>query len=932
MQLLFVNRTTWIVLMFTFVAATQSADALRKRPTWGITTRVLPDAQVGGWFINLGITGARAKILLEAPKTLEVAYIFDDTPAAGKLMIGDKIIGANGRPFSDAHKFGYGVDYFGYEGPMMDFGNALEESQGSLDGKLTLDVVRGETRMRVVITLPKKYGAFSKTYPYDCDKTDIILGELYAYLTEKQRDDGIWHGRPHINAFAALALLASGKEEHLTAVRRAAKACAAATSDKIEYGGLDCWKYGLYGAFLGEYYLITREDWVLDELQQINDWLHKAQLVNGGWGHRPANRPGGNGYGAINVITMQAKMAWALMMRCGLKVDAEKYQAAHEFVAKGTNDFGYVWYKDGGRKNANYADMGRTGASATAHYLSPVGGKTYSDFAKLNARCIGTHPTTFPDTHGSPLLGMVWTSLGALPDPTMFRKLMNHNRWHFALAQCPDGTFYYQPNRDNNPQDFTADPRLCASAVTALILSAKNKRLQMTGAKPVSLIAAKESRKPNILLIMVDDLGWMDLHCQGNSRLHTPNIDQLAEQGMRFTDAYAAAPVCSPTRAAVLTGLAPARLKITNHIPDQARFTPKDAKLLPAKMLDHLPQERVTIAERLKEAGYVTGFFGKWHLAGPRIPKKQGQGDLRFYPEKQGFDINLGGTAMGGPFSFFDPYDLHNLPSRKEGQYMPDRFADELIEFIGRNRDRPFLAFLWNYTVHWPMEAPADLIEKYKKRKDLGRLDPRYAAMIEAMDASIGRIMKALDDLRLTDDTLVIFTSDNGAFGGVADMAPLRAAKGYLYEGGIRVPQIVRWPGVVERGSLCDVPVISMDFFPTILDAVGLESGDPLDGESLMPLLKQTGSLQRSEICFHYPNYAFHQDNRLGSAIRQGDYKLIERFDDGSVELYNLKADIGEKNNLANKVPDRAKELVDKLRAWRTSTKAELPIARIVAP
>jgi hypothetical protein len=369
---------------------------------------------------------------------------------------------------------------------MMDFGNALEESQGSLGGELTIAVLRGEEETEVVVELPTKYGAFSETYPYDCAKSELILNELYAYLLRTQTPDGTWHNRPHINAFAAMALLASGDQAHLPAAKRAAEACARETNDQIDYRGLDCWKYGLYGTYLGEYYLTTREAWVLPELDQINRWLHKAQMANGGWGHRPADRPGGNGYGAINVITMQAKMAWALMLRCGLDVDAERFQAAHDFVARGTNDIGYVWYKDGGRSNPSYADMGRTGASTLAHYLSPVGGAAYTDFARLNAGCIGDHPKTFPDTHGSPLLGMAWTALGALPDPAMFRKLMDYNRWHFALAQCPDGTFYYQPNRDNNPQDFAADPRLCASAVTALILSVKYRRLQMTGAKLTS--------------------------------------------------------------------------------------------------------------------------------------------------------------------------------------------------------------------------------------------------------------------------------------------------------------------------------------------------------------------------------------------------------------------------------------------------------------
>lgn len=476
------------------MSSTRPGLALRKNPTWDIKTAALPDSRAGGWFINLGITGARARIRLEAPRALEVAYVFEGTPASGKLEIGDRIIGANGRAFQEAHKFGYGVEFFGYEGPMMDFGNALEESQGRLEGRLTLDVMRGDSRMLITLELPTRYGAFSASYPYDCRKTDIILEELYAYLLEKQRPDGLWHARPHINAFAALALLASGKEAHLPAARKAAKALAEATSDRISYEGLDCWKYGLYGIYLAEYYLITQEEWVLPELDEINRWLHQAQMQNGGWGHRPAHRPGGNGYGAINVITMQAKIAWALMLRCGLEVDEQKLRATHEFVGRGTNSIGYVWYKDGGRNNPAYADMGRTGASALAHYLSPLGGETYRRQALLNARCIGHNPKTFPDTHGSPLLGMAWTALGALPDPAMFRKLMDYNRWHFALAQCPDGTFYYQPNRDNNPQDFVADPRLCASAVTALILSVKHERLQLTGAhlveKPAAVIEA----------------------------------------------------------------------------------------------------------------------------------------------------------------------------------------------------------------------------------------------------------------------------------------------------------------------------------------------------------------------------------------------------------------------------------------------------------
>ena len=459
-----------------------------KGGTWEKTTKVGPDAQAGGWFINLGLTGARAKIPEDEPKILEVTYVFEDTPTFGKLEVGDKIVGVNGKPFVTPHKFGYGVDKFGYEGPMMDFGNALEESQGETPaGKLVVAVLRDGQEKEIDLKIPTTYGRYSATYPYDCAKTDRILPELYAYLLREQKPDGTWHGRPHINAFAALALMASGDRHHLPAVKKAVRAMADATHRKIDFRGLPCWAYTMYATVMGEYYLLTGEEWVLPELEQINGWLAEGQSPNGGWGHRPWNSAGeGNGYGAINVITMQGKMAWSLMQRCGLEVDPALYEATHDFVVKGTNDVGYVWYKDGGAKKPDYADMGRTGAAVLAHYLSPVGGEPYRAFARRSARCIGDHPDTFPDTHGSPLLGMGWTALGAAIDSASFRKLMDHNRWSFSLAHCPDGTFYYQPNRDNNPQDYAAAPRLAATATTALIFAVKHEKLQMTGAELVT--------------------------------------------------------------------------------------------------------------------------------------------------------------------------------------------------------------------------------------------------------------------------------------------------------------------------------------------------------------------------------------------------------------------------------------------------------------
>lgn len=430
-------------------------------------------------------------------------------------------------------------------------------------------------------------------------------------------------------------------------------------------------------------------------------------------------------------------------------------------------------------------------------------------------------------------------------------------------------------------------------------------------------------RPPNILFIMIDDLGWTDLHCQGNALLETPNIDRLATQGMRFTDAYAAAPVCSPTRAAIMTGLSPARLAITNHIPDQNRFQPDNATLRSAETVNFLALDYVTIAEHLKGAGYANAFIGKWHLSGTRSEMTSSEPKRR--PEYQGFDRNVGGCCFGGPPSYFEPYRIPNIQPKQEGAYLTERLADETIDFMHAHQDQPFFIALWNYTVHWPMEAPRDLIEKYRART--GLKDTRYAAMIEAMDSAIGRVLKALDELELAGETLVVFTSDNGAFGGVTDLKPLRAAKGYLYEGGIRVPLIVRWPGRVQAGSICRTPVISMDFFPTLLEVAGIRAQpqELLDGESLLPLFGQTGPLRRDAIYFHYPNYAFHRSNRLGGAIRQGDFKLIERYDDDSVELYNLVDDIGEREDLSELKPQLAQAMKTRLDQWLRETGAKMP-------
>ncbi len=432
--------------------------------------------------------------------------------------------------------------------------------------------------------------------------------------------------------------------------------------------------------------------------------------------------------------------------------------------------------------------------------------------------------------------------------------------------------------------------------------------------------------QPNIVLIMADDLGWMDLGCQGNQLIDTPNLDRLAAQGMRFTDAYAAAPVCSPTRAAMMTGQSPARLALTNHAPGHPpNYGPEGASVLEADDIKNLPLAHVTIAERLKEAGYATGFIGKWHLSYSKEKDEDGPIEPRLRPEHQGFDLNIGGCYRGGPPTYFDPYNIPAIAPRREGEYLPERLADESIAFIREHRDGPFFLVLWNYAVHYPMEAPAHLIEKYSQRSGPGIKDQRYAAMVEGMDTALGRVFDALDEMELTNDTLVIFTSDNGSLDG--DNRPLRGVKGHLYEGGVRVPWIVRWPGVVAPGSTCTTPIISMDAYPTLLEAAGLEphAGKALDGESIFPLLRQSGALERDALYFHYPNYAFHNRNRLGSAIREGKYKLLKFYDDDSVELYNLSEDIGEANDLSKQLPQRARAMRKKLDIWLEKSNAKMP-------
>jgi len=430
------------------------------------------------------------------------------------------------------------------------------------------------------------------------------------------------------------------------------------------------------------------------------------------------------------------------------------------------------------------------------------------------------------------------------------------------------------------------------------------------------LIAARPAA-PNIVLILADDLGWTDLACYGSDFYETPNIDRLAREGMKFMQAYSACTVCSPTRAALLTGKYPARPHITDWIPGQM---PENPKLLVPDWTKYLPLEEKTIADALRSAGYVTASIGKWHLGGEE-----------YYPTKHGFDINVAGSAAPSPPSYFAPYKIATLPDGPKGEYLTDRQAQEAVRFIEQHHEKPFFLYLPLFAVHMPIQGKQELVRKYRAKKKPGQKQTNavYAAMIESMDEAVGRVRRTLEELNLAERTIVIFASDNGGRVPTTSNYPLRVGKGSCYEGGTRVPLIVRWPGVTRAGSVCETPVISMDLYPTILEMTGLKNAasSSVDGVSLVPLLRRKGGLSRDALFWHYPHYQHYQ---LGGttpygAIRAGDFKLIEFFDDMRVELYNLRDDIGEQHNLAAKMPKKVDALRARLHAWRAEVGAQMP-------
>jgi len=498
----FLKSTALSALMLFLVAALPAQGQVHYHDSgapWKHTTKKGPDANVGGWYYNLGITGLRAILLKDRPTHLRVKYVFEGTPANGKVKVDDIITAANGKQFVVPHRNGYGVEAFGGHGPMTDFAVALDESQGDrLNGRLTLEVERDGKPVRLTMDIGTKYGSWSKTFPMDCRKSDLILKELYAYIAEAQGDDGSW-GAPQQNTFAPLALLASGNKAYLPMVKKDVQ-MHARTTKAWEEGSLINWRYMAAAIVMSEYYLATGEEWVLPELQEVYDFLTTTQYTDvsqiaesakkrnpprdnrrahGGWGHNP----GYEGYGPIAMLTGQGALALAMMHRCGIKVDGTLHVKAYDFLIRGTGKNGYVWYADIPGDPDGWADMGRTGAAALANFLSPYEDRRFKKQAMVHARVIGEHPETFPDTHGSPIMGMGYTALGAFIDPASYRKMMDNNRWWFTLAHCADGTFYYQPNRDYNPYDFTSgESRISASAVVALIFSAKKKNLYLTGA------------------------------------------------------------------------------------------------------------------------------------------------------------------------------------------------------------------------------------------------------------------------------------------------------------------------------------------------------------------------------------------------------------------------------------------------------------------
>ena len=465
---------------------------------WKQQARKGPDAEVEGWLYNLGVTGIRVKLVEEEPTHLVVGHVFKDSPADGKIRVGDHIVGARGLDFETPHRNGYGMKVFGPKGPIEDFADALDRALQSKKRVLKLKVERDSKRKPVELKLPKKADPYAKSFPFDCDRTEEVLEGLYEYLVENQRENGSF-GDQVLDTFAPLALLSSGERKYRKAVERNVRFHAQNTS-REDTSWLVNWKYMAAAIVMSEWYLETGDRWVIEELQEVYDFLCTTQYLDlsqvsekvkeshpdaypknasqqhGGWGHNP----GFEGYGPIAMITGQGALAFSMMEKCGIEVDEIRHRAAYDFLSRGTGSNGYVWYGDSVAGDQNWADMGRTGASCIAHLMSPY--REHKKLAKQNIAIMSEQPDSFPDTHASPLMGMGYGALGTFGDQKAFKSLMASNRWWFLLSECPDGTFSYQPNRDSN--GYGNASRLLATATTAFILSLPQENLVMTGKRP----------------------------------------------------------------------------------------------------------------------------------------------------------------------------------------------------------------------------------------------------------------------------------------------------------------------------------------------------------------------------------------------------------------------------------------------------------------
>jgi arylsulfatase A len=438
--------------------------------------------------------------------------------------------------------------------------------------------------------------------------------------------------------------------------------------------------------------------------------------------------------------------------------------------------------------------------------------------------------------------------------------------------------------------------------------------LECAAAAGGATLLGAPAKQMNILFILMDDLGWHDTQPYGNTFIDTPNLTKFAAESSRFTNAYAACPVCSPTRASIMTGKYPAKLHLTDWIPGRKPWP--YAKLLGPAFEQQLPLSETTIPEVLGKT-YRSAAIGKWHLGGEG-----------FSPKDQGFGINIGGTQAGSPAKYFGPYSLPNL-TLEPGEFLTRRLSLEGDKFIRADPKQPFFLYEAHFTVHLPLAAPPELIEKYKKR-DIGDCDPIYCAMVETADESVGTLLRAVEESGQADRTIVVFFSDNGGVrhqakrtAPITNNAPLRAGKGHLFEGGIREPLIIRWPGVTRPGSVIETPVSSIDFLPTFCDAVGVTPPRGMDGVSLRPLLEGKSVAERP-LFWHYPHYS-DQGGRPSGAVRLGDWKLIEFYEDSRAELYNLQSDPGERSNLVMQDSKKAAQLRKLLVDWRKSVSASMP-------